>query len=338
MKRNGLYLAVLILLGIGTWYFVFRDHAPSYDLKEANFTVEDTTSIQSIFLSDLNNNRIKLTRNGGAWVLNDSMTPRPDAVEGLLKVLNKQYPEKPVPAVAHNSAIRELSSKCTKVEIYTKEGLDRTFYVDQIATRDNLTIMLMEGAKRPYIVTLPMDNNFVGRRYFTSLSEWRSRHILNSGQAIEAIDVAFTDSAQYSFQLRVAQDTQYTLTGNITPNAPLNTRRVRSYLKLLNDIFCMGYESQYIYKDSIVHQTTPFANFRIQRQGAKPETLSLYFKPSSHDTKEELLHQGKHYDSNYFFGWLNNRDFIQLNRPTVEVILRRYHEFYEENIKPQGTN
>lgn len=332
MKKNLLYLCLLLALGAATWYFVFKDHTPTYSKKEANFTVEDTASIQSIFLSDLNNNKIKLTRSKDGWVLNDSMKPRPDAVEGLLMVLSKQYPEKPVPAAAHDEAIRELSSKSTKVEIYTGEGLEHTFYVDQIATRDNLTIMLTEGATRPYVVTLPMDNNFVGRRYFTSLSEWRSRQILDGSTPVESVDIAFTDSSQFSFHLNVIADTQYQMTGNFPVSKALNTRRVRSYLKFLDQIFCMGFETSYMYKDSIVQQTQPFATLRVQRKGHAAETLSLFFKPASHDTKEELLHKGIRYDSNFFFGWLNNRDFLQLNRKTVETLLRRYHEFYEENV------
>lgn len=332
MKKNLLYLCLLLALGVATWYFVFRDHTPTYSKSEANFTVEDTSAIQSIFLSDLKNNKIKLTRTPGGWVLNDSMKPRPDAVEGLLSVLHKQYPEKPVPASAHDEAIRELSSKSTKVEIYTKEGLEHTFYVDQIATRDNLTIMLMDGAKRPYVVTLPMDNNFVGRRYFTSLSEWRSRHILEGPSPIESVDIAFADSSQYSFHVNVQGEMQYQMSGPFSIPKPLNTRRVHSYLKLLDQIFCMGYETGYMYKDSIVQKTQPFATVKVQRKGQAAETLSLFFKPASHDTKEELLHKGIRYDSNFFFGWLNNHDFIQLNRKTVETLLRRYYEFYEENI------
>jgi len=259
------------------------------------------------------------------------MSPRPDAVDGLLMVLKRQYPEKPVAAAAHNEAIRELSSWSTKVEIYMKDDERHTFYVNQIATKDNLTIMLTEGAKRPYIVTLPMENTFVGRRYFTTLTEWRSRHILSGNIPVESVNIDYTDSTHFSFQLNTLPNDQYSVKGNTVLSKDLNTKRVQSYLRLLDNIFCMGFETSYIYKDSIVTQTKPIASMQIQRKGKAAETLSIFFKPMSQDTKEEIIHQGKRYDSNYFLACLNNKDFIQLNRKTIETLHRRYQEFYEDS-------
>ena len=106
-------LALIILSGL-TYYFVFREEAEVFDKSEANFTVKDTAAIQTIFLSNLKNENIKLSRSSGVWKLNDTMDPRMDAIQLLLAALNQQKPTQPVPVAAHNSVITDLSCNNTK--------------------------------------------------------------------------------------------------------------------------------------------------------------------------------------------------------------------------------
>ena len=77
MKRNLLYLGVLLLLAGLTWFFVFREPRTGFNRGEAHFTVKDTNAVTALFLSDMQGNGVKLTRNGKAWTLNDSLRPRP---------------------------------------------------------------------------------------------------------------------------------------------------------------------------------------------------------------------------------------------------------------------
>jgi hypothetical protein len=83
MNKNILYLLALVLLAALTYYFVFREEGEVFDKKEANFTVQDTAAVKTIFLSNLQNENIKLQKVNGVWTLNDSMIPRPDAVHRI---------------------------------------------------------------------------------------------------------------------------------------------------------------------------------------------------------------------------------------------------------------
>jgi hypothetical protein len=332
MKKTGLYLIILAVLAGLTYWFVFKEEAPAFALSEANFTVKDTNDIETIFLSSLKNENIKISRKNNTWVLNDSLSIRLDAVSGLLGVLQKQYAEKPVAPGYHDAAIKELSATGTKVEIYTKRGKTHCFYVGQIPTPDNATYMLTEGAKRPYVVKLPLDNNFVGVRYFTSLTDWRNKKIMFANSPIEKVAVNYKDSMQHSFSMTIGSDTLVNTEMNTatTPNA-FNRKRVISYLGFYDKLFCTGYETNYIYKDSILDHGKQMATITVQRKGTQQQTLVLYFKPASHDTKLSLQVDGEEYDGNYFFGWLNNHDFIIVNRTSAMALLRKGNEFFEQD-------
>ncbi len=330
MKKTIFYLLLLIGLSLLAYFFVFKKNSQAYDEKEANFTVKDTADIQTIYLSNLQNQSVKIGRTPTGWILNDTMAIRMDAVNGLLKVLHDQIPDQPVSKGYHDAAIRELSGNATKVEIYNHSQIKtHTFYVGRNPAPNNATYMLNEGAKRPYIVKLPLQNTFVGVRYFSKPTQWRSKKILFAESPIERVQVDYKDSIQHSFTLTMSGDSTFQLSTPQPSQLPLNINRAKSYLRLLNNLYCTGFETTYVFKDSIINKGIQMATVTLKRKNRNAEILTFYFKPTAQDTKATLLINGKEFDFNYFFGYLNNADFMVLNRKTVETILRKANEFRE---------
>ncbi|MBL7772868.1 MAG: hypothetical protein JNM95_08405 [Chitinophagaceae bacterium] len=329
MKKSWIYFVLVLLLGGFTWYYFHREENPTYPLSEANFNVKDTNAIETIFLSNMKKENVKISRTQEGWILNDSLDVRTDALSGLLRVLNKQYAEKPVPSGYHDDVIRELSATGTKIELYTKQGKTHCFYVSQIPGPNNLTYMLNEGAKRPYIVKLPLENNFVGIRYFTGEAQWRSKHILYSKHAVNSVSVQYPDSSQYSFAMKVTPPDSFYVETNHPEHSLLNKKRVRSYLGFLEKVYCTGFESVYGYKDSVITKGKQMATLTVQREGKAAESITFYFKKAGRDTKGKLVLNGVEYDGDYFFGFLNHRDLIVMNRNATQTLLRRGKEFFE---------
>ncbi|MBK7588999.1 MAG: DUF4340 domain-containing protein [Bacteroidetes bacterium] len=328
MNKNILYLLALVLLAALTYYFVFREEGEVFDKKEANFTVQDTAAVKTIFLSNLQNENIKLQKENGVWTLNDSMIPRPDAVHALLNVLHQQKPVQPVSVAYHDEVIKELSTHHTKVEVYTEAGKTHTFYVGRNPGPNNETYMLNEQAKRPYLVKIPLQELFVGVRYFTKISEWRNKKILYAAAPIEKVSVVYKDSTQFSYQLLHDAST-LTLTGSYTIEKPLNQQRVYDYLKLLDNIYCTGFEDDYIYKDSTIRKGRQLATAIIKRKDQPEQEITFYFKPTSQGTKKIIYIGKEEYDYDLFFGLLNKKDFILMGRKSTEKVLRSFPEFYE---------
>jgi hypothetical protein len=326
MKKNLLYLMLLLVVGAATYYFVFKKDTPAFSEKEANFTVKDTNNITTIFLASMQNEQIKLSRNEDGWIMNDSVPVRIDAVQALLESLAAQRAEQPVAMSYHDNVIKELSGNSTKVEIYKGKEKTNTFYVGKNPGTNNVTYMLNEGAERPYIVKLPLQNMFLGIRYFTTFKDWINKKILYQNAPIESVEVAYKDSTQFSFKVMAEP---MAVTGQTPISSPLNLNRVKSYFNLLNEIYCVGYENENGNKDSILNHGKQLATISVKRKGKAIETLVLYFRPPDKGTKAKLKLDGVEYDFDWFFGFMNGKDFILINRKNAEKMLRSYPEFFQ---------
>lgn len=333
MKKTLLYGLLVLLLGAATWYFIFKDTETAFSPSEANFHVASTNDIGIIYMTDLHNNAVKLTRNNTTWTLNDSLIPRPDALQLLLDALTKQRAQQPVAAGYHDAAVRELSANSTKVEIYSPEGKKtHTFYVAQNPGYNNVSYMLTEGAKRPFIVDIPLRHLFLGLRYFTNVQEWTTKQLFAGQAPIETLSVQYIDSVQHSFNIQ-SKGTSWALSGQTPPATPLNTQRLQQYLALFESVYCMGYETE-INDSNAMFKSRHLATVTLQRKGLKPASLDIYFRPTNKRTKSAIRIGNDEYDANTFLGSYNQQ-LVLLSRKQVNNMMRYFSEFYETSQTPQ---
>ena len=335
MKRNLLYLMILVVLGFLTYYFVFREDQPDYDIQEANFTVKNVDDIITILLTDLQGQKIKLTKKEDEWIANDTIEITQSRVKDLLDALHNQEPLQPVKLGSHDEVIKAMSANNTKVEVFTAKGKTHTFYVSKVTAPNNLTYMLTEGAKRPYIVKLPLQNVFLGLRYSTEMRDWRSKKIMRAkADEIEMIDVAYKDSSQYSFHLLHEKGKTPIVTGTQSSANPLNINRVQSYMRLWDSIYCLGFEARNRIKDTILTEGKEVATVSMKKANHPLQTLTIYFKPVSKGTKGILKVGNEEFDFDVFIGFLNKTDMLVINRHFAEIMLRSYPEFFETDKLP----
>lgn len=327
MKKNIVYFTVFLALAVLTYFVVFKNDDNSFSSTEANFTLKDTASISTIFLSSMKGENIKLTRTENGWTLNDSFVPKKEAIQFLLETMHDQKPSNPVDINVHDEAIKELSTNSTKVEIYEGSKKTHTFYVGKDPAANNLTYMLQEGAKRPYIVKFPMQNTFLGVRYMTRLADWRSTRLFFDNSPVEEIIVDFKDSTQYNFSVKNQTNASVIVSKPFA--TPLNQKRANSYVSFFENLYCYGYEDSYIYKDSIILKGLQLGTINLKRINKKLETLTIFFKPKVQDSKSTISYNGIEYDGDIFYGLLNKKDFIVIDKSAIEKMFRKSSEFFE---------
>ena len=338
MKRNAVYVLILLLLVGVTYVLFFREAAPDFSISEANFTVKHPEDIQTILLTDLEGNKIKLSKKNQEWKLNDSLDVIASKVHDLLEALHDQRPLEPVVLGSHDHVIKAMSTDHTKVEVYTADGKTNTFYVARITAPNNLTYMLTEGAQRPYIVKLPLQNEFLGLRYTTNLADWRSKKIMKAkADEIEVIDIAYKDSTQYSFHLNAELNKAPLVSGNYSIQKPFNQKRAQSYLHAWDSLYCLGYESRNRLKDTLLDPAHEVATITLKKHGGMIQTLTIYFKPMSKGTKGVLKVGKEYFDFDVYIGLLNKQDMIVIPRRFAQIMLRTYPEFFEAD-DPKTSN
>lgn len=337
MRKTIVYILILGLLGFGVWYFLFSDTSVFED-DEAGFTIVDTSSVYRIFLADKQGDTISLARTEQGWMVNGSYRASRTMTNTLLETFKKQYAAYPVQEEAHNNVIKAMAGNAVKTEVYNKHGrLLKTFYVGGQVPGNKGTFMLVEGAKRPYVVQLPAYQGYVTPRYSTKLTDWRDRTVVSlTAQDLESVEVKYTAEDEYlnSFTLRRKEDGGFTVSAHpeLKMDGEPNPAKVRAYAGYFQQVGLEGYLDGVIRLDSIIASVPKRCELTITGKGDFVQRVDIYRmyigKRSKNLLEDSTLPQPK-FDADRYYGILNNgRDTVILQTQVFDKILRRGYEFY----------
>ena len=208
MGKTILYLAILLLLGFGIYYFIFSNPGSPYSGSEAGFTIKDTASIGKIFIAGADGESVLLERNDSTWLVNKKYKVLPSTLKMLLTTFTQQGTLYPVTKNAVDNVIKNLSTDGIKVEVYDRAGKKmRVFYVGGASVNNTGTNMLMDGASTPYVVQVPGFVGYITPRYTTRLSDWRDRTIFNiAPEEIKSVSMQYLDLPINSFTITREKD------------------------------------------------------------------------------------------------------------------------------------
>ncbi len=332
MRKTLLYILLLGVLGALAWYFLIRENDSVFSSAEAGFTVKDTAAISKIFLSNREES-LTLTRTDSGWRVNDKYPVLPASLATLFQALHGQYAIGPVSQAAHNNVVQAMSVSSTKVEIYGKNGQKiRTFFVGNEARDFNNTYMLMEGAKRPYIVSLRGFEGFLTPRYSPKLTDWRDRTLFNTPpDQIRSVAVTYPNAPENSFTI--------TASGNglqITPPIPgvtADPARLRDYLGFFRKINAEGYVNGTYHMDSLIVHAPRYATISVTTDKGT-HTAELYFMAATQRTGfgAAITIDGEMYDSERQYAVLDKQDTLLVQQQMFEKILQPHAIFF-----PQAT-
>jgi len=339
MKKNLFYLLILMALATVA-YFAFKKDEPLFAKDDANFKIENTSDITKIFLSDPGVGNIKLTKNSdGVWIVNDKYRARQDWVVFLLEGMAQQNATQMVPKSAHNTTVKALAGNSVKVEVFQGDKKTHAYFVAKDPSRDNLTVMLNikedgTNAPRPFLVSCGHGGTFLGVRYRTDIEDWRDKRIfLFASDELSTIEIEYPKKPEASFTINM-QPKPAVLPSLDT--GTVNELRLKKYLSFYDKLFCMGFENDYILKDTFVRAFEPFAKVKVTASDGETHSLSTYYRQVNKTTHNVITVNGKQYDGDSFFGLYDNEDFMLISSLTAQKILRERQEFFtaEKTVTP----
>lgn len=323
-------------------YFAFNQEKRLFPKEDANFNVENTEKVTKIFLSDPGVGNIRLTKNeDGIWIVNDSFRARQDWVVFLLDGMKHQKASQMVPQSMHNGAIKQLAGNSVKCEVFQGDKKTNAFYVSKSPSKDNLTVMLNikpngKNAERPFLVKNGNRSTFLAVRYGTELEDWRDKQILYfPKKEIKSISVEYLREPKSNYTLNV-NPTISLMPGNVEGDA-LNELRIGKYLSFYDNLYCFGFENDYILKDTFLKAFTSFANIKVTSINGDVKNIDLYYRQVHKGTDGIIEVEGEQYDADSFFGYMNNTDLILLSSETLGRILQRHDDFLAVNAPPKTT-
>ena len=122
MRKFLPYLLVLLALGGGTAYVLYRYSPSTLKAAESNFKVESVADITRILLTNSEGQRIELTQQAGVWLVNKQYEPNEEAIGQLLTAITKLEPMYPVPNAAQKNVLQEMQQHCNHIEIFTNDA------------------------------------------------------------------------------------------------------------------------------------------------------------------------------------------------------------------------
>ena len=234
MKKNSIVLVVFLIVGAIAFYLYKSQTQGTVKQELKDFAVADTASIDKLFLADRDGNFVVLTRSElGYWVVNNNFRAKQGAVNTLLYTIKDIEVRSPVGKNLYNNTMKLMSSKSTKIEIYQKGVLTKTYYVGHPTMDNKGTFMYLEGSSVPFIMQIPGFNGFLSTRYFATANEWKDPAVFRfEARRINMIKLENLAHPEHSFVLRKEADSLYVLTATQKQEkiTPMDRLKLRNYL------------------------------------------------------------------------------------------------------------
>lgn len=204
MKKNILYLVLVIGLGAGAWFTYSRNQRRStIDKLDLNFAVPDTASISKILITGTYNQPVTLERQAvGPWKFNEKYEVAPSLMELLLTTIHNVEMMRPLAGPEAKTVLRDIKERYRKVEIFVMGKLYKTYWVGDDAPENIGTYMKLDGGD-PYVCHLRGFNGFLTPRFNVTVSEWRHKLLFSSTpQSLQSIEVKYTYKPSADFKIQ----------------------------------------------------------------------------------------------------------------------------------------
>jgi hypothetical protein len=206
MKKYRNYVLILIMATLAVIIYTTLDGPQNSTLYNAaaDFSIEDTASIDRIFIADRNGKTIDVKRTEHTWMVNDQYEAREYFIKLLLTTIHDMTVKAPVSKSRYNNVIKFLATTGKKVEIYQGGNKpSKVFYVGTPNQNHTGTYMILEDSDRPYLVHIEGFRGFLTPRFSVLESDWKSNVIFkHKYDQISEIKVEQPESPSKGFMIK----------------------------------------------------------------------------------------------------------------------------------------
>ena len=330
MKKNTLLLALLIgLLAVAAYFYLSNPNSTIGEREGvlSDFVIEDTASINKIFIADAEGGNVTLSRSENGWLVNDLYVARPDNIQLLLKTFYRIEVQEPVSKASFNTVVRNIATNAVKVEIYQgKDKPSKVYYLGGPTNNHQGTYVLLEedGVKSstPFVMGMSGFNGYLTARFFTNAQQWRDAVVFKYEKSdIKSIKVEYFETPEQSFEVKqtVGQLELFELNGK-TPIKNVNMDILETYVERYQKIYyeMIDENSPKERIDSVV-ASTPYFSISVTNSKDELNKIVVYHMPNFRtllDDEGEL----RAYDVDRMYGYLNNDLFLFVQFATFDQL------------------
>ena len=343
-KRNIILLTCAAVLAIGCVLLVLWKTKVIFnksDIQVDLFAVKDTSTVTRVFLADMHENTVLLTKTEEGWRLSDTVPVIAGKIESLLSTMQNLRVQQPASKNSIENINRMMATGAIKVEVYenaplftlfkkgffVKERRTLTYYMGPATQSNTSNYAILEGREdMPFIVYIPGFRGFVTPRYSPFAEDWVSHKLFDTKLTrIQEVVVTDYDHPEESFRIEKAGARFFHLFNSQNQRvAQYDTNKVINYL---SDFRSRNYETiaseiEPDKRDSIIRNSL-FKTIKLTDVNGKSDELSFYRMDSELDYFDE---NGNHIEDIEF---LYNRDrcYAILTGNKKQLYRVQYYQF-----------
>ena len=341
LKRSLIVLSVLLVLAILILPIIDRSVNSSIRPELKDFAVENPEEVDKIFMAAKSGQTLTLEKNeAGKWIING----KHEAEEAKVNLLLKEYMARikvknPVPKEGVDRVVRDMSGTATKVEVYKDKKLTKTYYVGGNTADETGSFMYMEGSSVPFVVHIPGFQGYPSAAYRLDEKAWRSTNIFNTPiTELAFIEVKYpADPASYFRIDKLERKLELRgIDSTIKVPGTLKEEFMKQYAATFDNLHYEGFYETGAKElaDSVIKASkVPYATIRVANVNGKDNTLAIYYKPVTSETKQQYDSYGNpvEYDQDRFYAVLNgNQDeILSVQSYVFKNVLKKLKDFYQ---------
>ena len=333
MKKILIPVLLLLVLGGIALYLNQGSNSSTIKKEAMNFAVEDTGTIDKIFMADKAGKTILLEKEDqNSWTLNSQFPARMDAVRNLLSTMKSLRVKTPVPKAAFANVVKGIASSSVKVEIYQGGSQPaKVYYVGGANKEHSGTYMLLENSSVPFVMHIEGFHGYITPRYFTNENEWKSTQIFKYDYGeIESIQVDHGDEGSESFVIRNSgNDKDFSVAAPLAsaPISNVDSIKLLQYISRFKKIHFEGFEEtkDQSFVDSVL-ATTPMETYSVTDKSGKVRSIKTFLKPIK-EGAQDLNGDPITHDIDRMYGLVDDTDFVVIQYYVFDPINWKLKDF-----------
>lgn len=342
LNKTLMVLSALLVLAVILVPIIDKNFKSSLLPELTDFAVDKPDDVDRIYMKtkDGPNSFVDLKKQAdGTWTVNDSF----QAADGKVRLLLYEYMARlkmknPIPKEGVENVKRDMIANATKVVIYKKGKMYKTYYVGSNTADELATFMYLEGSAVPFAVHIPGFMGYLNVVYNANPKAWKSTKIFQTDiKQIQKVTLNYFAEPEHSFQISKAENRFeiHSLTKNITKTTEPNLGFVKQYVATFENLTYEGAleGGAKRFADSIIKYSQPYAEFQVGNTNKKTTSLKLYLKPVTKETKAQYDENGQElpYDLDRFYGVSDAApgEVLSVQSFVFKNVLKHYSDFYQ---------
>jgi hypothetical protein len=337
MKKSSLLIITILLAlsAIAVYFYKHKSGATTLDKEASNFPVKDTASIDKIFMADKEGKSVLLERTKEGWMLDKKYHVRPDAITLLLYTIKMVEVQSPISMASKKNVIKIMSSKSTKIEIYSKGEKIKQYYIGH-TTQDHLgTYMLLtnletrENYTDPFVTHIPGFDGFLTTRYNTDELDWRDRLVMSfRPPQLKQIKLELHEMPDSSFVLDLFSMQRFGLKTRKGSQIPFDEAKLKQYIAYFQNVNCeVVLQKNDHLVDSLGKSAIPFATLTINNRNDQQFVCDFFHKQPIQSKNEQYGVNYKYDPDRLFIRYNNGKDYGVAKFYVFGKILQTYRYF-----------